>query len=34
MRYAQVDAQYYCGIDLHSREMYVTVMDREGTIVF
>jgi hypothetical protein len=34
MRYAQVDARYYCGIDLHSREMYVTILDRDGSIVF
>lgn len=34
MRFAQVDARYYCGIDLHSREMYVSVMDRDGKIVF
>jgi transposase len=34
MRYAQVDARYYCGIDLHSREMYVTVIDQNGNVVF
>lgn len=34
MRYAKVDAKYYCGIDLHSRSMYVCVMDREGEILF
>lgn len=34
MRYKQINAQYYCGIDLHSRQMYVTVMDREGNIRF
>lgn len=34
MRYAQIDAQYYCGIDLHSRQMYVCIMDKSGTILF
>lgn len=34
MRYAQVDTEYYCGIDLHSRSMYITIMDREGRIEF
>lgn len=34
MRYAQVDAQYYSGIDLHSRCMYVCVMDKPGNILF
>lgn len=34
MRFAKVDAQYYCGIDLHSRSMYVCVMDKQGEIVF
>ena len=31
MRYAQVDAQYYCGVDIHSKQMYITVMDKVGT---
>jgi transposase len=26
--------QYYCGIDLHARSMYVCIIDRAGTIVF
>ena len=34
MRYAKVDAQYYCGIDLHSRSMYISVMDKEGEVLF
>ncbi|NIV96658.1 IS110 family transposase [candidate division KSB1 bacterium] len=34
MRFAKVDARHYCGIDLHSRSMYVCVMDREGEIRF
>jgi transposase len=34
MRYAQLDTDYYCGIDLHSRSMYVTVMEKSGTVLF
>ena len=34
MRYAQINAEYYCGIDLHSRTMYVCVMDKQGNILF
>ena len=34
MRYVQINAEYYCGIDLHSRTMYVCVMDRQGNILF
>jgi len=34
MRYAQVNSRYYCGIDLHSRTMYVCVMDKSGKILF
>lgn len=34
MRYAQINARYYCGIDLHSRQMYVCVMDRSGKVLF
>ena len=26
--------QHYCGIDLHSRNMYVCIVDREGNILF
>jgi len=33
MRYAQINAQYYCGIDLHARTMYVCVMDKKGNIL-
>jgi len=32
MNYAKIDAEYYCGIDLHARSMYVTVMDKAGKI--
>lgn len=34
MRYAQVDTEHYCGIDLHSRTMYVSVMNKRGEILF
>ncbi len=26
--------QYYCGIDLHARSMYVCILDQAGTVVF
>jgi transposase len=32
MKYAKIDSEYYCGIDLHARSMYVTVMDKSGKI--
>ena len=31
MRYAQINTRYYCGVDLHSKEMFITVMDKTGT---
>ena len=34
MRFAKVDSKYYCGIDLHSRSMYISVMDKEGEVLF
>lgn len=34
MRYLKVQSQYYCGIDLHSKTMYVCVMDIQGNILF
>ena len=34
MRFAKVESKYYCGIDLHSRTMFITVMDKEGEILF
>ena len=34
MEFAQIDSKYYCGIDLHSRSMYATVMDKSGKIYF
>ncbi len=33
MRYAKVDAKYYCGIDLHSRSRYISVMDKDGEVL-
>ncbi len=34
MEYAQINTQYYCGVDLHARSMYTTVMDKAGNILF
>ena len=34
MNYHQIDTDYYCGIDLHSKTMYVCVMDKQGKIYF
>lgn len=34
MEFAKIDSKYYCGIDLHSRSMYATVMDKSGDIHF
>ena len=34
MKFEKIDSEYYCGIDLHSRSMYVTVMDKTGKIYF
>jgi len=33
MEFAKVDTQYYCGIDLHARNMYACVMNREGDVL-
>lgn len=33
MKYYTSTTEYNCGIDLHAREMYVCVMDRQGTKV-
>jgi transposase len=32
MPFAQIQSEYYCGIDLHARNMYVCVMNQEGKI--
>ena len=34
MRYAKINADYFCGIDLHARTMYVCVMSKMGALVF
>ena len=34
MRYAQINSNYVCGIDLHARNMYTCVMNRTGEILF
>jgi len=33
MRFYTKQHQFYCGIDLHARTMYVCIMDHEGTII-
>jgi transposase len=33
MRLYQPKTELYCGIDLHSRTMYVCIIDKNGTIV-
>ena len=33
MRFYTTQHQYYCGIDLHARHMYVCVLDGEGKIL-
>ncbi len=33
MRFLHVPSKYYCGIDLHLKSMYITVMDRLGNIL-
>jgi len=33
MEYYKTTTEYNCGIDLHSRQMYVCVMDKEGNIL-
>jgi len=32
MNFHQIDTDYYCGIDLHSKSMYVCIMNKEGKI--
>jgi transposase len=34
MRFYTQQRQYYCGIDLHTRRMYVCILSREGEVVF
>ena len=33
MKYHTSTTEFNCGIDLHAREMYICVMDREGNIL-
>jgi transposase len=33
MKYYKTNTEYNCGIDLHTKQMYICVMDREGTIL-
>ena len=32
MRFYTAQHQYYCGIDLHARRMYICVLDAEGKV--
>ena len=32
MRFYNVTHKYYCGIDLHARNMYTCVLDQEGKV--
>ena len=34
MKFYTKQHQYYCGIDLHARTMYVCIIDREGNTLF
>ena len=33
MRFCNVTHKYYCGIDLHARNMYTCVLDQQGNIL-
>ena len=33
MRFYDGQRQFYCGIDLHARTMYLCILDQAGTIV-
>lgn len=30
--YCQTTTEYSCGVDLHSRQMYICVMDKNGEV--
>ena len=32
MRYAKINSDYFCGINLHARIMYVCVMSKMGRL--
>jgi hypothetical protein len=34
MVFAQIITTYFCGIDLHARSMFVTVMNKAGEVLF
>lgn len=34
MNLAVIESEYYCGIDLHKKSMYVCIMDRSGKIFY
>lgn len=34
MRFYNQQNQYYCGVDLHARSMYLCMRDHHGAIVF
>ena len=34
MQYAKIESDYFCGIDLHARTMYVCIMNKMGEILF
>jgi transposase len=34
MNYAQINQRYLCGIDLHTNSMYLTILDREGQVLY
>ncbi|MEW5807114.1 MAG: IS110 family transposase, partial [Acidobacteriota bacterium] len=33
MKFYTKQHQYYCGIDLHARTMYLCILDQEGNIL-
>ena len=33
MRFYTIQHKYYCGIDLHSKEMYVCILNSSGEIL-
>jgi hypothetical protein len=33
MKYYTSTTEFNCGIDLHARQMYVCLMDRQGTLL-
>lgn len=34
MRFFQPQTEFYCGVDLHARTMYLCIVDRQGKILF